>query len=849
MKKQPILQTLTNRSLRQNKGRNLVAVLAIILTAMMFTSLFTLAQGMTQNMTEMYFRQAGTMAHASTKQITRAQIEQIAAHPDVVSYGTTLVVGIAENEELTGRQVEIRYATSQYAKNSFAYPTTGNMPRAENEIALDTLTLKRLAVPAELGQTVTLKWRKGITSDKPLSSTFTLCGFWEGNQSLYASMAWVSEDFAQKSCEGIDTSVPGEICGLLGMSISFADSSRLTEKLTQVLNDCGLNSVVNFSENYAYLPEIKNSIFMECLPMYGGMALVFLAGYLIIFNVFQISVSSDIQFYGKLKTLGASKKQIRKLIYGQGNRLSFIGILFGLVLGYLLGIVLVPVLTASANTAKTVALNPVIFIGSSLFAYITVMTSCLLPARLAGKVSPIEALRYTDADTGIKRKKKKSNKGASFIKMAWANLWRNRKRTILVICSLSLGLVLMTYFYAKNASFDVEKYLIDLTVSDYQIDDATNALTEGYNKESRTISDSLLAEIDALGTVEAKGRLYSNTASLVLSKQAMQNIRSFYTKEKLHEYEAYDPSFPNWKEGFDRALDGEKMTYTVYGADGPVLEAAASENYLLDGSYDAKAFATGKYVLAIGPFISQRTGLPTWTVGEKINLEGREFTVMAVLSPLQPMVQGSQQAGQSAFDLPLILSADAFLQLWPDSNLRKFYFNVADDTIEAAGKLLTDYQHTFAPGMNIVSRKTMAKQYEEQTRSSAVMGYAISLIIALVGMLNFVNSMVTAIISRKHEFAVIQSIGITKRQLCSMLVFEGLYYTLLTLTVSYAAGSFAVGVIVRAAASVGFSTFRFTLFPLVVCTPILILFSFLIPYCCFKNLEKQSVVERLRAAD
>ena len=126
------------------------------------------------------------------------------------------------------------------------------------------------------------------------------------------------------------------------------------------------------------------------------------------------------------------------------------------------------------------------------------------------------------------------------------------------------------------------------------------------------------------------------------------------------------------------------------------------------------------------------------------------------------------------------------------------------------------------------------------------MGYAISIIIALVGVLNFVNSMVTAIISRKREFAMIQSIGMTKRQLRGMLTYEGFYYAGLTLAASYLLGSLTVGVIVRAITSAGYSTFRFTLLPLAICTPILIGLAVLIPYLCFKNLEKQSIVERLR---
>ena len=140
----------------------------------------------------------------------------------------------------------------------------------------------------------------------------------------------------------------------------------------------------------------------------------------------------------------------------------------------------------------------------------------------------------------------------------------------------------------------------------------------------------------------------------------------------------------------------------------------------------------------------------------------------------------------------------------------------------------------------------MAEQYESETRASAVMGNAVSLVIALVGILNFVNSMVTAIVSRRREFAMIQSVGMTKRQLCRMLVYEGLFYAALTLIAAYAISTLAVGVVVRAMVEGGFTTFRFTLLPLGICTPILLAFAVLIPYLCFRNLEKQSIVERLR---
>ena len=104
----------------------------------------------------------------------------------------------------------------------------------------------------------------------------------------------------------------------------------------------------------------------------------------------------------------------------------------------------------------------------------------------------------------------------------------------------------------------------------------------------------------------------------------------------------------------------------------------------------------------------------------------------------------------------------------------------------------------------------------------------------------------TAIVSRRREFAMIQSVGMTKKQLCRMLVYEGLYYAGITLVASYVISATAVGVGIRAMVEGGFTTFHFTLLPLMICTPILLVFAVLIPYLCFKNLEKQSIVERLR---
>lgn len=182
--------------------------------------------------------------------------------------------------------------------------------------------------------------------------------------------------------------------------------------------------------------------------------------------------------------------------------------------------------------------------------------------------------------------------------------------------------------------------------------------------------------------------------------------------------------------------------------------------------------------------------------------------------------------------------------------MRKIFFDVADEYQPQAEQMLIDYRSSTDKSLTFTSKATLIEHYQEQTRANTIMGFSISIIIAFVGVLNFINSMVTAIVSRQKEFAMIQSIGMTKRQLCSMLVDEGLYYAGSTLVASYVLGTLAVTIGVRAMVSGDWTaTFHFTLLPLIICTPILIILAILIPYLCFKNLEKQSIVERLRATD
>ena len=195
---------------------------------------------------------------------------------------------------------------------------------------------------------------------------------------------------------GVISTDESQVLGLYMVQVNLASDQNIEAAMDRILADTGLTDL-EYNVNLAYSPEMGAMAAQESMPMYLGMVLVFIAGYLIIYNIFQISVTADVQFYGKLKTLGMTTKQLKKLIYGQANRLCIIGIPIGLILGWLLGSVLVPVLMGTIEGEAVVSASPIIFLGSAVFAWVTVLISCLRPARLAGKVSPIEALRMSDA--------------------------------------------------------------------------------------------------------------------------------------------------------------------------------------------------------------------------------------------------------------------------------------------------------------------------------------------------------------------------------------------------------------------------------------------------------------------
>lgn len=449
-----ITKKLAKNSLKSNKNRNIAAIFAIILTTMLLASLFTIGTNIATALRMQNIRTMGSDGHVAIKYIDDNIYNELKNDPSIkkISYGMVIADKIG-NPELEERQIETWYMDKIGLEFANCVPTVGEIPVAENEILIDTKTLDALGLPHEIGTEVSLKiQRKG----NEYQESFILSGYYESDPLLNIGRIFVSEKYKQAhSSELINTyTADGSLAGTVSNYVMFKNAFDLSGKLDSLITEHGYQWSENIQNQKA-----TNIIEASISPAYQSngivddpimllsfsVAIAFLVftGYLLIYNIFQISVIQEIHFYGQLKALGTTRRQLRHYISLQATSLSLVGIPLGILLGYLFGCVLAPMVLKGMEVSSDIKVsnhaNPIIFIGAIVFSAITVWISTYKPGKAAANVSPMEALRFNDV-SGSTKKEKNSTNGGKIYRMAWSNLWRNRKRTILSVVSMVLGL-------------------------------------------------------------------------------------------------------------------------------------------------------------------------------------------------------------------------------------------------------------------------------------------------------------------------------------------------------------------------------------------------------------------------
>lgn len=197
-----------------------------------------------------------------------------------------------------------------------------------------------------------------------------------------------------------------------------------------------------------------------------------------------------------------------------------------------------------------------------------------------------------------------------------------------------------------------------------------------------------------------------------------------------------------------------------------------------------------------------------------------------------------------------VLNADVYKRDSQTSSILNFLFNTEPENVSSMEEFLSNYTEKTDPSLDYESKQSYVEQFDSYRYMFLLLGYTLSFIVFLVGALNFLNAVLTSILARRREFAVLQSVGMTGRQLKMMLIWEGLFYSLFAIAASLVISVAAAPLLGSAIASVfWFFTPRFSLLPIAAIAPVFLILGVVLPLVSYRAISKQSVVERLRMAE
>ena len=492
----------------------------------------------------------------------------------------------------------------------------------------------------------------------------------------------------------------------------------------------------------------------------------------------------------------------------------------------------------------------------------------------------MEAVCYTEGGhsaAGKRKRLRRAETGASLPGMAWANLGRNRSKTAVTVISLTLAVVLTTITYTFADGFDMNKYLAKNADVDFILADTAyfqvNSASGGFGSPTQALPEEIIAEVAALDGVAENGRTYGEVT----------RIQQFVPESWFRQSQSawYSPEVVEQRiEEAVRNRDGWLMKHAqVYGMEAlplsllRVVEGDVSALYdpsqnaiaavlnvddyndILENSHWAKVGDTvtlrytedweyyfpdtGEIIEDFAAFYSSQD--PRRWAERPTVYEDREYTVCALV--VVPYTIGYRFFGTDEY----ILNADVFKRDSGTDSVMYWCFNTTDESEPAVEAFLADYTETVQPLYDYESRAAYASKFEGFRGMFFALGGALSLIIGLVGVLNFVNAVLTGILTRKRELAVLQSVGMTGKQLKVMLICEGLYYTLLALLASLTLTVCLGPVIGNGLTGVfWFFTYRLTVMPILLILPVFLLFGALVPLWTYRAVAKRTIVERLR---
>lgn len=845
---QKTIRTLSFRTMKEKKGKNLIAILAIALTTLLFTALFTVGSSMLESIQEATFRQVGTCAHGGYKNVTMEEYEHIRKAGGIRDISYDIIAGFGVNTELNAIQTEVRFAEDKMAKWSYSYPEEGRMPEAFNECAASSKVLEALGIPLKVGEKVPLKisTHDGAGNEKMIEQEFVLSGFWYSNDASRAQELWISRQWLEKNVEfpeqnyeeRMNQTGAYSVEGYMQIGLWFDSSFDIEGQMEELTRRAGYSEEnLHVSVNWAYAASDVDGVTL--ILGIGMLVVIILSGYLIIYNIFYINMTTDIRYYGLLKTIGTTGKQLRRMVRSQAFILSAAGIPIGLLTGWFVGRGILPAVYAALDTGgvKNVAINPWIFAGSAVFALLTVYLSCIKPCRLASKVSPIEAVRYVE-NIQYKKKEKKSGR-VSMARMAAANMGRNRRKAVVVIASLSLSLILLNATYCLVKGFSFEKYVQNYLIADMQISHYSATNFSAFERDYQALTPEILADLEQILGVKAVSMPYYSDGWAGIPEDVIGKFSSYFRSDESKDYFYLEDIVEQVEEGGETSGGYYCLPESLI----PLLTVK-------EGVFDQEKFEQGGYALLLEQMDAEK-----WiSVGDKITVgsyedeakPGKELEVMAIVEmpySISTRVYNICGAG-------MVMYSGDFMELFEVKGGLYACMDIEDGKEEQVKDSIDQLIVSKYSDLVLTTKESLEKEFSTETNMFSVIGGCLSFILAIIGILNLINAMVTSILSRKQEFAMMQAVGMTGKQLEQMLTLEGIWYGVWTLLIAATLGNVvSYGLIYMVGKNMAFFEWGFHVLPLLLSIPVIAAISVVLPVICYHTLCKKSIIERLRLAE
>ncbi len=834
---QSAVKKLSDRALRQNRTRNIFAILAIVLTTFMFTTVFSIGFSLAKNINTMMLRQQGTKTSIMLNQPSAKQKKQAEKAENLHAAGIRVPVASAMDPS-GDRDFHLNYYDrTEFEENLLPAISDikGNYPRKKQELMLSLAGLEALGIKEpEEGMEISLQSGKE-------EFHFVLSG-WFRDYSMSSSkfLGMVSENYMKS--RGLSVERDGMLC----LSSKVGKQGELLEELKKTV---GLREGQKFDSSYDIQDQNSGTVLFTGLTL-GLIGLVIMfSGYLLIYNVMYISVTRDIRFYGMLKTIGTSPSQIKQIVKLQIRRLSIFGIPLGIFLGTCVAFLLVPIAMDiySGGGSEGVMLgdmsfHPLIYGGTIIFAVFTVAVSCRKPAKLAGKVSVVEALKYHGKQ--VKEKSKKTTSGGKLYKMAFRNVFRERKRAFLVFASLFMGTMAFLMANTFLGSMKLDHYADYYLPNDFTL--FMYSAEEGKDEE-RKHEGNVQRLLEEIGKLDGIKHFSAN--------------RLLDVELKLDE----DVFAPFFKQFYGSGEEIEKAI-TFYKTTKDREERYAAPTIIVDSEMIRRYNETARQKVDIERFEKGEVCLMNTLYDEKDanRMKGRKITLfddatgwdkeLEVGACLTPEEENAINIGyywlKGGAPDAILISQKAAEGFSGETPVKNIIVDCEKEDEPHVRREIHQYVKDNPAVREMEVKSEMMENFNSAMSAMNILSGGISLVLILIGIINFINVMLTGVYTRRMELAVLESVGMTKKQVRRMLGLEGVYYGALSILLILTLGNVMIYWMGSAARQIAdYAVFYYPALPLLGIGAAIMGICVAVPSFVYRNLSKESVTERLRSGE